>query len=214
MKQGRFLFILIFSLIIPTNVFAVSQNITKPNFPSCRTPQGELKVYYPEGVHGIPGNSSVFTGKDWVYILSEDTLTQCFCALDSSGIQTNWWKVSSLTIDEIDMLTSEGWIYVADGSLWGLDRAPYMAKNINYSCADDKKDDKDEEDKNDKHDGPDEDDDEEEQEGDILGFAFGRGGPAVLAATGNLFEIAAYSALGTMSLAAFIAVLKRHKANE
>lgn len=106
-----------------------------PNFPACLNPQGQLKVSYDSGTHGVPGNSSTFTGKDSVYTLSSDTLMQCLCADNGQGVQTNWWKVSSLTADEIAVLVSQGWTQVPDGSAWGLDQAAYLAKNTSYSCS-------------------------------------------------------------------------------
>lgn len=109
--------------------------VVPPTFPVCSNPQGTLKTSYDSGTHGVPGNSSNFTGKDSVYTLSGDTLLQCLCADNGQGVQTNWWKVSSLTTDEIAVLISQGWTQVPDGSAWGLDSAPYLAKNINYSCS-------------------------------------------------------------------------------
>lgn len=108
--------------------------VVPPTFPVCSNPQGTLKASYDSGTHGVPGNSSNFTGKDSVYTLSSDTLVQCLCADNGQGVQTNWWKVSSLTADEIAILISQGWTQVPDGSAWGLDQAPYLAKNLNFAC--------------------------------------------------------------------------------
>lgn len=108
--------------------------VSTPSFPACANPQGSLKVSYSEGTHGIVGSSATYTGKDTVYTLSDITLTQCFCSTDGNGIQTNWWKASSLTESEVNILKSEGWHYVPNGSLWGLAVDPYVAKNISYSC--------------------------------------------------------------------------------
>ncbi len=108
--------------------------ISIPSFPACANPQGTTRVSYSEGIHGIVGSTSQYSGKDTVYTLSDDTLTQCFCAADGSGIQTNWWKASALTENEINILKSDGWIYVPAGNLWGLADAPYVAKNTSYSC--------------------------------------------------------------------------------
>ena len=105
-----------------------------PTFPSCLNPQGTLKVQHLSGTHGIPGNATSYTGIDSVYKLTDTTLIQCLCPPDGKGIQTNWWKVSDLSQEEIDKLVSEGWIYIANGSAWGLDSAPYLAKNLSYSC--------------------------------------------------------------------------------
>jgi len=108
--------------------------VTTPSFPACVNPQGTLKVSYSQGTHGIVGNTGTYTGSDAVYTLSEDTLSQCFCAEDGNGIQSNWWKVTSLTQDDIQVLKNDGWFYVPNGSLWGLTQDAYMVQNSNYSC--------------------------------------------------------------------------------
>ena len=105
-----------------------------PNFTSCLNPQGEIKASYESGTHGIVGTPGLYSGKDAVYKVAEDSLTQCFCAENGSGIQTNWWKIPNLTESEIKTLEAQGWIYIANGALWGLDDAPYMAKNSDFSC--------------------------------------------------------------------------------
>jgi hypothetical protein len=115
---------------VPSSVFAV----TTPSFPACANPQGTTKASYSEGAHGIVGSGTTYTGRDEVYTLTDDTLTQCFCPADGFGIQTNWWKASSLSENDINVLKSEGWIYIPTGALWGLSDAPYVAKNSNYSC--------------------------------------------------------------------------------
>ncbi len=131
MKNTIALLASIFYLLVSTtSVFAVST----PSFPACANPQGSLKVSYSEGVHGIVGSGATYTGKDTVYTLSDSTTAQCFCGADGNGIQTNWWKASSLTESEINILKADGWHYVPTGSLWGLAVDPYLAKNIAYSC--------------------------------------------------------------------------------
>lgn len=105
-----------------------------PGFTSCVNPQGEIKVNYESGTHGIVGSNASYEGKDTVYNLSSNALTQCFCALDGKGIQTNWWKISQLSESEIEALKSQGWIYVPNGALWGLEDSAYMAKNSDFSC--------------------------------------------------------------------------------
>jgi hypothetical protein len=137
--------------------------VTTPTFPSCTNPQGLIKVSYKSGTHGIPGNYSTFTGEDTVYTLSEDTLTQCFCSEDEKGIQTNWWKVSSLNTDEIDYLSNLGWIYIPNGFDWGLEESPYMAKNSSFSCQEDKDG------------GSDDSDDDSDNDGEVLGAQLGAG---------------------------------------
>lgn len=109
--------------------------LTLPDFPSCVSPQGTLRVTYSQGNHGIVGRATEYRGSDSVYTLTNDTLMQCFCP-DSGqdGIQTNWWKFSSLTFEELKTREADGWILVPNGALWGLESVPYLAKNSNYSC--------------------------------------------------------------------------------
>ncbi|KKS89070.1 MAG: hypothetical protein UV63_C0025G0008 [Microgenomates group bacterium GW2011_GWC1_43_11] len=133
MKRISFLYLvsLLFTFFfgIP-KVFAFAY----PTFPTCANPQGTLLVSYPDGTHGIPGSPTSYTGSDAVYRLNDTTLTQCFCSTYGEGIQTNWWNASSLTDDEVAILRSEGWVSIPDGSVWGLDPGPYMAKNSDYLC--------------------------------------------------------------------------------
>ncbi len=106
-----------------------------PAFPSCQSPSGTVVVNYSSGVHGIPGDSGQYIGSDIVYTVSDSQLVQCFCADSDSGIQTNWWKISSLTSDQINYLKNLGWIYIPSGLPWGLQDAPYMAQNTTISCS-------------------------------------------------------------------------------
>jgi len=108
--------------------------VTTPTFPTCANPQGTLVVSYSDGTHGIPGSPASYSGSDAVYRLSDTALSQCFCSVYGEGIQTNWWKASSLTDSDVAILKSEGWISIPDGSVWGLDPGPYMALNSNYIC--------------------------------------------------------------------------------
>lgn len=132
MKKKIIVLSSLFYLLVSTATPAFA--VTKPSFPACANPQGTTKVSYADGTHGIVGSTATYTGKDAVYTLSDDTVTQCFCSADGVGIQTNWWKASSLTEEEINILKSEGWFYIPAGNLWGLDQAPYVAQNISYSC--------------------------------------------------------------------------------
>ncbi len=113
---------------------APARAIDIPNFPSCTSPTGSDKVSYDSGIHGIVGESGEYVGSDIVYTVSATQLTQCFCAASKSGVQTNWWKQDSLSQEQIGSLTSQGWILIPDGSAWGLDPIPYLAKNSNFSC--------------------------------------------------------------------------------
>lgn len=120
----------VLSLITPTTIFAVSE----PSFPICTNPQGTVKADYTSGTHGIVGNTASYTGKDKVYQVTPSTYTQCFCSDSGEGIQTNWWKADLLSEVDIAILKSQGWIFVPNGTLWGLENSPYFAKNSNYSC--------------------------------------------------------------------------------
>ena len=132
-RKLLFLTVLVF-ILLSANVRSTNA-VTTPTFPVCSNPQGTLKASYDSGTHGVVGNTATFTGKDSVYTLSNGTNMQCLCADNGQGIQTNWWKVSSLSADEINILISQGWTQIPDGSAWGLDAAAYLAKNINYSCS-------------------------------------------------------------------------------
>jgi len=126
--------IVLFALSVRLSVPSVYA-VVSPDFPSCVNPQGSLKVEYNQGTHGVIGNSNEFKGKDSVYTISENQTLQCLCTDNGQGIQTNWWKVSSLTADQINILISQGWTKIPDGSAWGLDSSPYLARNIDYSCS-------------------------------------------------------------------------------
>lgn len=108
--------------------------VTSPDFPSCANPQGTVKVSYDSGTHGVPGDGATYTGRDVVYSLSDNSLTQCLCTDQGQGIQTNWWKVSSISSDQVSILKSQGWILVPDGAAWGLDNGPYLAQNSPFTC--------------------------------------------------------------------------------
>lgn len=105
-----------------------------PNFPSCTNISAPLKVSYDNGTHGIAGRTEIYTGSDKVYQISPETLTQCFCATNGAGVQTNWWEAASLTENQIQVFKNEGWIYIPNGALWGLKETAYLAKNADFSC--------------------------------------------------------------------------------
>lgn len=131
MKISAFLVSLV---IILFSQFGTVLAYDLPIFTSCVNPLGEIKASYDSGVHGIAGMSNSFSGKDTVYKLSDNALTQCFCPENGAGIQTNWLKASNLTESDIKVLVSRGWIYIPNGSLWGLDKDPYLALNSDFSC--------------------------------------------------------------------------------
>src|SRR3989344_2032580 len=88
--------------VILVFVLAAAVSATEaPSFPSCSNPQGTKKVSYDSGTHYIVGRETGVSGSDAVYYTGEN-LIQCFCAEDGSGIQTNWWKISSLEQTAID----------------------------------------------------------------------------------------------------------------
>ncbi|OGK26702.1 hypothetical protein A2954_06945 [Candidatus Roizmanbacteria bacterium RIFCSPLOWO2_01_FULL_37_12] len=136
MRNKSIFFSTIFSLFIFLNLsvplsFATT---TPPEFPSCANPQGSIIANYSSGTHGVPGVVTTYQGVDTVYSVSENIVLQCLCTVDGEGIQTNWWKASSLTEEEIESFKSQGWNFIPDGSAWGLDPAYYLAKNVNYTC--------------------------------------------------------------------------------
>ena len=120
------------TLTIPLSTAAYA--VTIPPFTNCVAPSGTLKASYDNGTHGIIGNTGIFTGSDKVYTISDKSLTQCFCPNSGDGIQTDWFKVSDLTEGEINSLKNQGWTLVLDGSIWGLEKAPYLAKNHTFNC--------------------------------------------------------------------------------
>ncbi len=133
MKNKKLVYIVALYLILLTNLNSVYA-ISEPTFPSCLNPQGEVRVSYDSGTHGVVGNGNTFTGKDTVYNLSQTAHMQCLCADNGQGIQTNWINASGYSQEEISILTSQGWVLIPDGSAWGLSNDPYLAANSNYSC--------------------------------------------------------------------------------
>ncbi|MBI2034361.1 MAG: hypothetical protein HYT11_01375 [Candidatus Levybacteria bacterium] len=109
--------------------------ITPPGFPSCVNPSGTQIANYDSGLHGIAGTTSEYRGRDSVYQVTSETLTQCFCPESGdTGIQTNWLKVASISEEDLQDLKNQGWSYIPNGSLWGLDQVGYVAKNQEYAC--------------------------------------------------------------------------------
>ena len=129
---------LFISILLAITFFIQSDSmtmaVTPPDFPSCLNPQGDVKISYESGTHGIVGNNQTYIGSDTVYTLPDNLLSQCFCSENGEGIQTNWWKVSSLTENEVQQLKNDGWFFVPNGTLWGLQEGSYMAKNSTYAC--------------------------------------------------------------------------------
>jgi len=129
-------FLTIFSsIILLSEITAGSVSaVNIPEFPSCNNPPESVRAYHQDGLHGVVGNVSEYRGKDSVYNVNGGHFLQCLCTEDGEGIQTNWWKISSLSDTEVQVLKNQGWYYIVDGQLWGLDNAPYMAKNNEYAC--------------------------------------------------------------------------------
>ena len=124
------LFVLI-HIASPTQVFAVNT----PAFSTCSAPTGEVIANYSEGIHGIVGETAEHKGSDVVYKMNEWQVLQCFCPKDAGqGIETVWWKYASLSDTDINTLQKEGWIFIPNGKLWGLDNAQYLAKNTRFEC--------------------------------------------------------------------------------
>lgn len=133
-KALKLIFTLFLSGVLLNSRIAIADAQVAPDFPTCSNPQGTIRVQYSEGVHGIAGSSSEFSGSDTVYDVDDITHIQCFCSEDGDGIQTNWWKVSSLSQQEIDVLRNLGWAFIPSGLTWGLDDSSYFAQNKDYAC--------------------------------------------------------------------------------
>lgn len=133
MKSFAFVTLLTLCFII-TGIMSKVSAVEVPSFPLCSNPQGSIVANYDNGVHGVVGDSAQYTGRDTVYSVNETQLLQCLCTDNGQGIQTNWWKVSSLTEDQISILKSEGWILIPDGSAWGLSPSVYLARNSSFAC--------------------------------------------------------------------------------
>lgn len=103
------------------------------NFGSCLNPQWTKTQENVGSAHGVIGIGS-FAGTDSIYA-SNGNVMQCLCTENGKGYQTNWLKASHKSAGEIESLKSQGWMYVPYGEDWGLEKSPYLAKNIEYSCA-------------------------------------------------------------------------------
>lgn len=130
MKGRIFLFLIALFLLCATSAQAAS---TQATFTSCTNPQGTTVASYADGVHGIAGDSATHTGSDAVFQISSTQYTQCFCD-GENGTQTNWLNVKDMSFDVINQWEKQGWIYIPDGSLWGLDADPYLAFNMPFAC--------------------------------------------------------------------------------
>jgi hypothetical protein len=109
-----------------------AQAYSMPEFGSCLNPQWNKTQENHGSNHGVVGIGS-FSGVDTIYE-SNGNVLQCLCVEDGRGYQTNWLKADKLSQNDIDTLKTQGWI-VAHGKDWGLHDSKYMAKNIEYTCA-------------------------------------------------------------------------------
>lgn len=134
-KLYRSLFLFVTATVLFFGSASNSYAVNDPQFPTCLNPQGTIIVNYDSGTHGIPGDATAYSGKDTVYQVTSTTVMQCFCSDGGAGIQTNWWKVGSLSEDQIQTLKNLGWIFIPSGAPWGLADTSYMAMNSNYSCS-------------------------------------------------------------------------------
>ena len=116
-------------LLLAAKVFAYDA----PVFPTCIDPQGseiisqESTAFNPDGTRGV-GNV--------YYRISDDKIMQCYCDESANGSQTNWWKVSGLSQEELEYFQQEGWNYVQNGSNSGFEDAPYLVKSSSFNCKD------------------------------------------------------------------------------
>lgn len=126
------IFILIFLAFLLSAAAAFAAD---PPLFSCENPVGEVTASYSSGTHGVPGDTTRYYGSDDVYKIDDIHTLQCLCIQDrDTGIESNWWKASSLSPEERETYVRRGWIFVEDGSRWGLDKAPYLVKNDDFSC--------------------------------------------------------------------------------
>ncbi len=105
-----------------------------PNFPACPNPGGNLTAQYNSGLHGIPGDSQEYVGSDSVFQINSTQWVQCFCPQNGAGIQTNWLLLQDPSESEISAYKNQGWVFIPDGSAWGLQAASYVAQNSSISC--------------------------------------------------------------------------------
>lgn len=112
----------------------IAQAVTIPTFPSCTATQGSIIAYYAHGTHGVPGDTTTYTGSDTVYKVDDVRVLQCLCPENGEGVQTLWWQYGALSEDDLATLLMKGWVWIPNGTAWGLNDAPYLAKNSSFSC--------------------------------------------------------------------------------
>ncbi|HZZ98687.1 MAG TPA: hypothetical protein VFG51_02015 [Candidatus Saccharimonadia bacterium] len=131
MKLFAVLALVLFLLTISSQtVWAVND----PPLFSCGAPVGTLIANTNDGVHGIAGDTGIFIGSDQVFRIDADHVLQCFCPSNAQGTQSNWLKVSGMSQTDLDFFQRRGWKFIPDGSVWGLDSAPFLVKNDGFVC--------------------------------------------------------------------------------
>jgi hypothetical protein len=192
----KMLFGFLSAFIIFGRVHTAAMAVTEPSFHSCENLTGNPLVQYSEGTHGVPGDSRTFTGSDEVFLVEDKFVVQCLCSNEAGGIQSNWWKFGdSLTETDVQVLVKSGWVYVPNGSLWGLDGAEYLVKNVGFSCGG-----------RGGTDVPDDNDDDHDDDDDSSSSSSsdGRGGmvlgASTMAATGNAMIIFGMLVVGLLLL--------------
>ncbi len=108
-----------------------AQAYNMPEFGSCLNPQWSKTQENKGSDHGVIAIGT-FPGVDTIYE-SNGHVLQCLTTDTGKGYQTNWLKATDLSKDEMKELEAKGWIYVAHGEDWGLEKCAYMAKNVDYT---------------------------------------------------------------------------------
>lgn len=127
------------SFLMLLGFLATASSVSAVNDPplfSCTAPVGTITAQYNSGVHGIAGSTATYEGSDVVYTIDEKYVLQCFCpSTGSTGIQSNWWRIDTLSESERESFIRRGWVFIPDGSKWGLQASEYLVRNAEFSCA-------------------------------------------------------------------------------
>jgi hypothetical protein len=114
---------------------AVKAEFIIPSFDSCHNPVGSVQADYSTGQHAIVGVIGLQNGSDKVFSNGNNNYTQCFCpSSGNGGIKTNWLAAGNISKEDKNVLITQGWNYIENGTDWGLSNQPYLAKNIEFSC--------------------------------------------------------------------------------
>ncbi|HSA83531.1 MAG TPA: hypothetical protein VLF20_01440 [Patescibacteria group bacterium] len=105
-----FLFVFLFAFIGSVSA------IVFPDFGSCLNPRIAASQVNSGTNHGVVGSSTAYSGTDSIYRLSDGNVLQCLCQDNGDGIQTIWFRASSMTQEDSAYLLANGWIYVPTGS--------------------------------------------------------------------------------------------------